>query len=147
MMFVFIGSWRRTLWLVVLVFKLYLVLHGGVLLHIMACLLLRDRYVWLYCFSKNASNLVGVCYSFCRLLVDARPLRLVVLVFKEYLEFYGSLLLFPVFCFLLCDHYDWSYWFFEEWLELRGNLLLHAVGCLLIVRSLRLVILVFRRVA
>ena len=40
-----------------------------------------------------------------------RPLCLVVLVFEECLELCGGLLLFVVGCLLLCDRYDWSYWF------------------------------------
>ena len=63
MMFVFIGSWWRSLRLVMLVFEGYLELHGGVLLLAVGCLLLHDHYIWSYCFLKNVSNLVGVCYS------------------------------------------------------------------------------------
>ena len=47
----------------------------------------------------------------CRLLVIARSLRLVVLVFEECLELSRGVLLFVVGCWLLCDRYDWSYWF------------------------------------
>ena len=111
MMFVFIGSWWRSLRLVVLVVGCCLELHGGVLLFAVGCLLLCDRYVWSYWFSKNVSNLAGVCYSLLRLLVAVRPLRLVVLVFEECLKLSGGVLLFVVGCWLLCDRYDWSYWF------------------------------------
>ena len=53
----------RSLRLVILFFEECLELHGGVLLFVVGCLLLCDRYVWSYCFSKNDSNFMGMCYS------------------------------------------------------------------------------------
>ena len=47
-----------------------------------------------------------------RLLVVVRLLRLVVLVFEECFELHGEGLLFVVGCWLLCNRYVWSYWFF-----------------------------------
>ena len=47
----------------------------------------------------------------CRLLVIVRSLRLVILFFKECLKLRGGVLLFVVGCWLLCDHYVWSYSF------------------------------------
>ena len=120
MMFVFIRSWWQSLRLVVLAFEGYFGLHRGVLLLIMACLLLHDRYVWSYCFLKNVSNLAGCVTLCCRLLVDARSLRLVVLVFEEWHELCRNLVLFVVGCLLLCDCYDWSYWFSKSGLNFMG---------------------------
>ena len=57
---------------------------------------------------RSSQGCVTLC---CRLLVVARSLRLVVLVFKECLELHGCVLLFAVGCLLLCDCYVWSYWF------------------------------------
>ena len=53
----------------------------------------------------------GCVTLWCRLLVTVQPLRLVVLVFEECLELCGGVLLFNVGCLLLCNCYDWSYWF------------------------------------
>ena len=53
----------RTLRLVVLVFEECLELSGGVLLFVVGCLLLGECYDWSYWFSKNVSNLAGLCYS------------------------------------------------------------------------------------
>ena len=50
----------------------------------------------------------------CGLLVVARSLHLVVLVFKECLELSGGVLLFVVGCLLLCNHYVWLYWFLKN---------------------------------
>ena len=47
----------------------------------------------------------------CRLLVIVRSLPLVVLVFKGCFELHGGVVLFVVGCWLLCDCYDWLYWF------------------------------------
>ena len=71
----------RSLRLVVLVFEECLEPCTGVLFFAEGCLLLCDRYVWSYWFSKDVSNFVGVCYS---LLYAAG---------------------------LLSDCYVWSYWF------------------------------------
>ena len=40
-----------------------------------------------------------------------QSLHLVVLFFEECLELSRGVLLFVVGCWLMCDHYDWSYWF------------------------------------
>ena len=53
----------QSLHLVVLVFEECLALSGGVLLFVVGCLLLGKCYDWSYWFSKNVSNLAGVCYS------------------------------------------------------------------------------------
>ena len=53
----------RSLCLVVLFFEECFELRGGVLLFAVGCLLLCNRYVWSYWFSKNVSNFAVVCYS------------------------------------------------------------------------------------
>ena len=50
----------------------------------------------------------------CGLLVVARSLHLVILVFEECLELSRGVLLFVVGCLLLCDHYVWLYWFLKN---------------------------------
>ena len=71
-----------------------------------------------------------------------RSLRLVVLVFEGCLELYGGVLLLAVGCLLLCDHYVWSYWFSKNVSTSQGCVTL-CCRLLVIVRSLRLVVLVF----
>ena len=132
----------RLLCLVILVFEECLELHGGVLLFVAGCLLLRDRYVWSYWFLKDVLNLVGVCYSFCRLLVIMQSLHLVVLVFKGCLKLHGGVLLFVAGCLLLRDHYIWLYWFSKDVSNLAG-VCYSFCRLLVIARSLRLVVLVF----
>ena len=56
--------------------------------------------------SRTSRWCVTLC---CRMLVIVRPLRLVVLIFKECLKLRGGVLLFAVGCLLLCDRYVWSY--------------------------------------
>ena len=53
----------RSLRLVILFFEECLELSGGVLLFVVGCLLLCDRYGWSYWFSRNDSNFAGMCYS------------------------------------------------------------------------------------
>ena len=53
----------RSLHLVILFFEECLELSGGVLLLAVGCLLLCDRYVWSYWFSKNDLDFAGMCYS------------------------------------------------------------------------------------
>ena len=82
MMFVFIGSWWRSLWLVVLVFEECLKLRRGVLLFIVGA-----RYcaiVTASCtgFRRMSQTLRGCVALHCRLLVIVRLLHLVVLVFE-----------------------------------------------------------------
>ena len=95
---------------VILVFKEWLELRGGVLLFAVGCLLLCKRYVWLYWFRRMSQTLRWCVTLCCRLLVIVRPLRLVALVFEECLKLCGGVLLFVVDCLLLCDCYVWSYW-------------------------------------
>ena len=66
-----------------------------------------------------------------RLLVVVQLLRLVILVFEECSELHGEGLLFVVGCWLLCDHYVWSYWFSKDVLNFTGGLLF-IVGCWLL---------------
>ena len=58
--------------------------------------------------SRTSWGCVTLC---CRLLVIMQSLRLVILVFEECLKLSGGVLPFVVGCRLLCDCYDWSYWF------------------------------------
>ena len=46
-----------------------------------------------------------------RLVVVVQLFWLVVLIFVKCLELHGEVILFVVGCWLLCDHYVWSYWF------------------------------------
>ena len=72
----------RLLRLVVLVFEGCPELYGEVLLFIVGCWLLCDRYVWSYWFSKNVLNFVREVLLFivgCWLLCDS--VCLVILVF------------------------------------------------------------------
>ena len=55
------------------------------------------------------------------LLVVVQSLWLVVLVFEECCELCGEILLYVVGCLLLCDHYDWSYWFSKNVLNFTGR--------------------------
>ena len=78
MMFVFIGSWWRTLRLVMLVFEGYLGLHGGVLLLIVACLL-TELVVPAFCTTTDSVFCwaVGLCkesFSFFLLFGDLSPI-------------------------------------------------------------------------
>ena len=59
-------------------------------------------------------------HTCCRLLVVVRSLRLVILFFEECLELSGGVLLFVVGCWLLCDHFVWSYWFSKNDLNFLG---------------------------
>ena len=68
----------------------------------------------------------------CRLLVIVRSLQLVLLFSEECLELRGSVLLFSVGCWLLCDHYIWSYWFSKNVSNLHGGVLLLNVDCWLL---------------
>ena len=72
---------------------------------------LGDLCDWSCWFSDVLVTFVGKITLLNRLLVVWQLLRLVILVFRECLEFYGEVLLFIVGCWLLCDRYIWSYWF------------------------------------
>ena len=87
-------------------------------------------------------DLKGPCTLPLGLLVVGQLLCPVILVFKECLEFYGEVLLFVVGCWLLCDHYIWSYWFSKNVLNFTGSVTL-CCRLLVIVQSLCLVVLVF----
>ena len=61
---------------------------------------------------RRMSRVSQGCVTLCRrLLVVVRSLCLVVLVSRRMFELHGDVLLFVVGCWLLCDHYVWSYWF------------------------------------
>ena len=62
----------------------------------------------------------GCVTPYCGLLVVARSLRLVVLFFEECLELSGGVLLFVVGFLLLCNRYDWLYWFSKSGLNFTG---------------------------
>ena len=100
-----------SLHLVILFFKECLQLSRGVLLFVVGCLLCCDRYIWSYWFSKMTWTLQECVTLCCRLLLIMWLLRLVILVFKEWLELHGGVLLLDVGCWLLCDCYIWSPWF------------------------------------
>ena len=73
----------------------------------------------------------GCVTLWCRLLVTVWPLHLVVLVFEECLRLRGGVLLFGVGCWLLCDHYIWSYCFWLCLLFMHSVLLAAMVSWLL----------------
>ena len=62
-------------------------------------------------FRRMSQTLRGCVTLHCRLLVIVRLLRLVIQFFEECLKLHGGVLLFVAGCWLLCDHYVWSYWF------------------------------------
>ena len=92
-------------------------------------------------FRRMSRTSRGCVTLHCRLLVIMRLLRLVILVFDKCLELRGGVLLSIVGC-LLCDHYVWSYWFRRMSQTLQGCVTLRC-RLLVVVRSLRLVVLVF----
>ena len=77
----------------------------------------------------------------CRLLLIVRSLQLVVLVFEECLGLHGGVLLFIVGCWLLCNHYGWSYWFLAPPC-LDCCCISHLGSCLLFMQSALLVAMV-----
>ena len=81
-----------------------------------------------------------------RLLVIVGSLHLVVPVFEECFELHGEELLLVEDCWLLCNHYVWSYWFSLclAWTAVVSPIWSHAC-CF--VRSVRLVAMVFLAVS
>ena len=61
-----------------------------------------------------------------------RSLRLVVLVFERCPELMQGCVTLGVDCLLLCDRYEWSYWFSKNVSNLCRGVLLYGVGCWLL---------------